>query len=93
MNHSITIIASFSRPELNLWVNGSVATMIAGSLFFFFGAIIGWWMWKNARAQSQELALVNKELVRDYKNRNRDFKQLTDELAPYTNRVEKLNLK
>ena len=91
MDHTTFIIATLSRPELNLWVNGSIATMIAGAIFFLFGVFIGWWIWKNTRIESLEVAKVNKELVSDYKQRNKNFEQLTERLAPVSKKVDLLN--
>lgn len=87
MDNPTLIIASLSRPELNLWVNGSIATMIAGSLFFLFGAIIGWWMWRHARSQTQVVTVDNQKLVKSYKQRNSKFNRLAEQLNTYSNRV------
>lgn len=79
MNTTI-VIATLSREALNQMVIGTLATMIAGSLFFFLGALFGWYLWRNAKAENVHYTSENKRLVIGFREKKNLFVRLKERL-------------
>lgn len=77
-------LADLTREGANQIIVGTVATMIAGAIFFFFGALLGWRLWRNAKNETERLTAANKELVQSYKHRKKSFNALKLRLGEVT---------